>query len=258
MSFHELVKSRPSQGIFEGALNVNIILPGLILGGIKRQILRRFPKEDKSVIQSIANEYNAIGFTQAGGSFRRRTPYEQVQFANQASELGLRVLKPLHHEGLQIENLFLEGARTMDVFLAKATAKQTDQFIGHMFSDLYLAHRSGTIYGDRWSENTLIVPGIGIVHIDFDIEILGPPAKDFEASQVAYYILAGAKAKAIPQLAQLLSIPNANLDMKNVETFLRGHAEHFDTNEKYGNLKTEVGILIEHIYEKYESHRRSK
>jgi tRNA A-37 threonylcarbamoyl transferase component Bud32 len=166
------------------------------------------------------------------------------------------VLPPLADESNHVENIFLENAETMDVFLTHATEEETALFTHNLYMDMYKAHSEGVVYGDRWSENILITPKGNIVNIDFDIEIFGSYAKEFEAAQVAYYILAGAKSKVIPQLAKLLSVPYANLDLRYIETFLRGHAKHFDSNKKYGNLKEEVNVLVELMHKEYESYRR--
>jgi hypothetical protein len=172
--------------------------------------------------------------------------------------MGLSVLPPFADEGTHVENIFLENAETMDIFLTHATDEETALFTHNMYMDIYKAHKAGIVYGDRWSENILITPKRNIVNIDFDIEIFGSFAREFEVAQVAYYILAGAKAKVVPQLAKLLSVPFANLDIRQVETFLKGHAKHFDVNKKYGNLKSEVNALVELTHKEYESYQRSQ
>lgn len=251
-----LAPTQPS--IYEGALNVNVLQPGPVLNGAQRHVLHRFPKENTTILKSIAHEYNTIGFTQVGGRFRRRSQNEQVQFTKKCAELGLNVLPPLTYEGSYVENLFLENAETMDVFLSHATNEETAKCTHNIYMDMYKAHKAGIVYGDRWSENILVVPKIGVVNIDFDVEISGLFAKEFDVAQVSYYILAGAKVKVIPQLAKLLSVPYADLNIQHVETFLCGHAEHFNANKKYGNLKEEVNTLVALMYKEYESHRRNK
>jgi len=248
------IPNQPS--IFEGALNVNILRPGPTIHGLPRRILHRFPKENIGILKSIAHEYHKIGFTQVGGRFRRRSQSDQVCFTKRCAEIGLNVLPPLADDGGHVENLFLENAETMDIFLSHASDEETAIFTHNMYMDLYKAHKAGVVYGDRWSENILITPQKNLINIDFDIEISGPYAKEFEAAQVAYYILAGAKSKVVPQLAKLLSVPYANLDVRYIETFLRGHAKHFDSNKKYGNLNKEVNALVELMYKEYESYRR--
>lgn len=257
MSICERPSSTASQpSILEGALNVNLLRPGPTILGVPRRVLHRFPKENTTILKSIAHEYHEIGFTQVGGRFRRRSQDEQIRFTKRCAEAGLSVLPPFADEGSHVENIFLENAETMDIFLAHATDEETALFTHGLYMDMYKAHKAGVVYGDRWSENILITPKRNIVNIDFDIEIFGSYAREFEAAQVAYYILAGAKAKVVPQLARLLSVPYANLDMRQVETFLKGHAKHFDANKKYGNLKNEVDTLVELMYKEYESYRR--
>ncbi len=256
MSICERPVTQNQPSILEGALNVNVLAPGSMILGVPRRVLHRFPKENATIMKSIAHEYHEIGFTQAGGRFRRRSQGDQVRFTSRCAELGLSVLPPLADESNHVENIFLENAETMDVFLTHATEEETALFTHNLYMDMYKAHSEGVVYGDRWSENILITPKGNIVNIDFDIEIFGSYAIEFEAAQVAYYILAGAKSKVIPQLAKLLSVPYANLDLRYIEAFLRGHAKHFDSNKKYGNLKEEVNVLVELMHKEYESYRR--
>lgn len=255
MSAQESHNNRPL--VYEGALNVNVLRPGPTINGTARRILHRFPKQNESILKSIAYEYNVIGFTQAGGRFRRRSQEEQMQFTKQCAKQGLNVFPPLPDEDRHVKNIFFENAETLDVYLSHANEEEVARSTHDIFMDMFKAHKSGTVYGDRWSENILIVPKIGVVNIDFDIEISGPYAREFDAAQVAYYILAGAQDKVIPQMAKLLSHPYANLNIKFIETFLRGHAEHFNSNKKYGNLKNQVNALVELMYKEYESYRRN-
>ena len=51
------------------------------------------------------------------------------------------------------------------------------------------------MYRDRWSHNMLIVHQYGFINVDFDLEISGTPAKEFEVAQAAYYALSGGKNK---------------------------------------------------------------
>lgn len=243
-----------------GQLNVNAFRDTLV-GHTIRRVLRRFPIENRHILKSIAHEYAAIGFTSAGGTFDRRNEGEQLRFALRCVESGLLVLSPLRSDNSHFETPFLEEAVTMDKYLPQATDRQAIDFMNVNFADLTRAHKMGAVYGDRWSENTLVMPNGKIYNIDFDISISGPPAKEFEVAQVTYYTLAALKLRAqelaIPHLAKLLAM-RSDLNMKYIDTFLRGHAMHFNANNKYGGLTTEVDTLVKRMYEEYESRQRSK
>jgi len=256
MSKYDILTPAP-RSILEGELNINELCLGSTLNGIQKLVLRRFPKKNTSILESLAYEYNSIGFTERGGHFRRRSQNEQILFTEHCASFGLKVLPPLSHNEAYIENLFLENAETLDVFLTHATDEEAAQCTQDIYMDMYKAHKAGVVYGDRWEKNILIVPKMGVVNIDFDIEISGPFAKEFEATQVACYILAGSNVKIIPQLAKLLSAPDVKFNMKIVETFLRGHAEHFDADKKYGNIEAKLNTLIALIHKEYESYLRN-
>lgn len=244
--------------ILEGELNVNELRGGPVLDGVQRKVLRRYPKRNTQIFELLSYEYSQIGFIQAGGRFRRRSQAEQVQFSRQCAELGLNVFPPFSVRSKYIENLFLEGAEKMDDFLMHASDQQVTHYTEDIFMDLYKAHDAGIIYGDRWAENILVVPKLGIVNIDFDIEISGPFAREFEASQIAIYVLGSAKAKSIPQLAKLLTLPFANLDIRFVESFLRGHLKHYDHDNKYGDMENELNALIALMHTEHESQKQGE
>lgn len=79
-------------------------------------------------------------------------------------------------------------------------------------------------------------------------------AREFEATQIASYILGGAKEKANPLLAKLLTLPYTDLNMAYVEAFLRGHSKHYDADKKYGSIENEINALVVLIYKQYESY----
>lgn len=244
--------------ILEGQLNINEVRTDRIVKGPQRLIVRRFPKENTTILRSLAYEYHEIGFTQLGGSFRRRSRDEQIQFTRRCAALGLRVLPPLEEGKGYFDTLFLEKAEKMDEYLSHATSEQAARFTYDVYMDMYKAHNAGIIYGDRWADNILVAPNIGVVNIDFDIEISGPFAKEFEATQVACYILAEAKMEITPLLTKLLSAPHEGFHMKVVEKFLRGHALHFDGAKKYGSIENEMNALIGLLFKEYEVDKNKK
>lgn len=224
-----------------GELNTN----KLVIGSSGLILLERVPKENKTILGSIANEYHIIGFTDAGGKFRRRTPEEQAKFAEYAALQGLRVVPPIIKEGNTTYFPFLDQAKTLDKYLPEASDDETAQTIYQLFADMRKAHNEkGVIYGDRWSKNILIDPNAGAMHIDFDIEISGRPAKEFDIAQITYYILCDGREKTVGFLASMLSRSFGWFNPKLVDQFLRGHAKHFRDTKQYGHAEEITDALI--------------
>lgn len=230
--------------ILKGELNINRFLqtPNNAI------VLERFPRRNKPIMESIAHEYNEIGFTGQGGRFRRRTIEEQSHFTRLAASLGLHVLQSTN-EGMNYYP-FIKNAQTLDNYLPLASPKNTAKVVYESFDDLRRAHDHDIIYGDRWPKNILILPNAQILHIDFDIALSGPCAKEFEVSQLTYYTLCAGKEKVIPQLAEELHLGSNRHDFNLVDKFLQGHARHFANDEKYGGMENETKTLIGLVHKK--------
>lgn len=227
-----------------GELNTNL----LVKDASGRSLLKRIPKENPHILRSIEHEYHNIGFTDNGGRFRRRTPEEQVFFVRSAALKGLKVLPPTATEGEVSYLPYFHRAKTLDEFLPSATRDQAVFVTYQLFEDIWKAHNLGIIYGDRWSRNILVSPDFNITHIDFDIEISGPPAREFEVAQLAYYTLCGGREKVITALAQILAYNGRKLSGRLIAQFLRGHARHFRNSSRYGGIEAETDTVIELIH----------
>ncbi len=205
--------------------------------------LQRIPKENRRILTSIQHEYGYMGFNDAGGKFRRRKPSEQFQLTRKAAFAGLRVLPPIDEEGDTTIYPFFTDAQTLDQYLPQASPEEAERITYQIFDDLRRAHQLGIIYGDRWSHNMLVIPQYGFINVDFDIEISGPPAKELELAQAAYYTLSGGREKVLSMLSQILVAKNwFNLDM--METFLQRHSVWFNET-KFGGIQEETGVLID-------------
>lgn len=229
--------------ILEGELNINEVLSRSSGDELHPVRIRRHPKRNPGIFRALAYEYDGIGFTKDGGLVRRRPPEEQIRFTDRCVALGLKVLPVVRHDNHSVESVFLPDAQNFDDYLMHATPEQANRVTYETFTDLMKAHRHGIVYGDRWAENILVVPELGFVHIDFDIEISGPHAKEFEAAQIAAYVVGGSKDAALPLLARLLTSPHARWDTRYVESFLRGHARFYDADHKYGPIDNELTTL---------------
>lgn len=251
----------------EGELNLHAI----VKDKRGREYLKRYPKDNPRIFRSLAHEYHALGFTNLGGTFRRRTPEEQRNFLEHAAQNGLSVLPPAYVDEKNINYYpFLAGSETLDEFLPHASDKEMEQVTYELFADLRQAHSNDIIYGDRWSKNILVVPSFSIeashdsslsdnhlttvqrklVHIDFDLEISGPVARELELAQVTYYTLCAGRQRVLPTLSKILAInvnvPNLNFPV--FAQFLERHAIFFKDNKEYGNCEKEVLALIAAMY----------
>lgn len=221
----------------EGQLNIHRFLQDG-----DRVVLERLPRENRQILTSIHNEYGFMGFNDLHGTVRRRTPAEQVKFASLAASHGLSVLTPLNIGDGKVYYPYLSNILMLDEYLPTASLIDAQVLVYRIFDDLYKAHRRGIIYGDRWSHNMLVLPDARFVHVDFDLEISGPPAKEFEIAQTAYYILSAGKRTVLETLSRVMIAKNW-FQVDWVELFLRGHANYFSST-KYGGIHKETEELI--------------
>lgn len=224
---------------YVGALNVNT----LVRAG-KEEFLIRHPFDNPRLFRHLEDEYRLIGFWDAGGRFRRRNSEEQAHFSQKAANMGLRVLPPGLQLGSKFCYRFLSDAKSLDCYLP-TSGLEAIPAIHQLFNDLWDAHQRGIIYGDRWSQNVLISPKFGPLHIDFDLEILGRFAKDFEVAQLSYYTAIATPSSAILSLAREIATPGW-FHPELLFRFLRGHVRYF-SNSSYGDHRGIIEELINQI-----------
>ncbi len=246
---------------FEGGMNVNVV----VTDDAGRSYLKRYPKSAEQVSKLLKHEHDALGFTNRGGSFRRRSADEQGSFLQRAAGRGLKVLPPAYidEKGFTYYR-FIEGAQTLEHFLPHASPDEMGHIVHEFFADLRLAHANGIIYGDRWAPNILVVPRVSplknnenihgtirraqstILHIDFDIELSGPVAREFELAEATFYTLRAGGGRIVLILANILGI-DVNVpgfDFKAFVDFLEKFAKLFKKDPKYGSSEKEVVALI--------------
>ncbi|MCL4382358.1 MAG: hypothetical protein M1575_01345 [Patescibacteria group bacterium] len=204
--------------------------------------LKRIPKENPALLERIRAEYVGTHFFALGGSFRRRTSKEQALFAKQAASNKLRVLTPKYIDGEVTYYPFMEKAQTLDRFFQKPFL-QPEIVVGQLLEDLRAAHTLGVNYGDRWHPNILVVPNIGIMHIDFDIEISGSCAKEFETAQVVYYTVLSGKNKVISLISDFLAY-RLWCNSKLVAHFLEAKIAFFQGTD-YGGIEDSIRAIIQ-------------
>lgn len=211
-----------------------------------REFLTRNPKDTtQEIIKKNAHEYHFIGFTDFGGQFRRRTSAEQVHFAANAAKQGLRVLPPSYIDDKGIPYYrFLNDAKALDEFLSSASDMNVDKTITELMVDLHLAHSKGIIYGDRWTPNILATPQTGLVHIDFDVEIYGQYAREFEVAGVVYHALCAGRYRALPVMSKIIALHTDWVDQRMFEHFLTRMALFFEKDTYRGNCRKECDALL--------------
>jgi len=177
--------------------------------------LKRVPKDNPTLLKQIQAEYEGVMFLPLGGNFRKRTLEEQFSFSIKAAGLGLKVLPPSAIDREAIYYPFLDQVKSMKEYFSSKDAR-VSFVVNQLVNDLRRAHGFNVIYGDRWLPNILVKPEHKIVHIDFDIEISGKWAREFEVSQIIYYtILAGGK----PALTALIGSFQKDLFLKHQRNF---------------------------------------
>jgi len=208
-------------------------------------MLRRKPKENPKLFEALRKEYTFLGFFEAGGEVRQRSPQEQEEFAVHARQEGLRVVAPLRRI-LEVTYVpFLEHAQTLDDSLPMQDEGQTKELLRQLFSDLATAHGKKIVYGDRWSKNVLIDDKEGIAHIDFDLELDGEVAKVFELAQITYYVLCAIDQARIPILADCIKKHSAqDYDPTLFAQFVRRHASYFQASARYAAPPEAVEALL--------------
>ena len=237
MSFKEV--NRPS---IVGECNIQ----HFVIDENSRLFLKRIPRDNLAIIEQIKTEYIGTHFLTTGGSFRRRSPQEQASFTKQAASNNLRVLVPEYMDGEVAYYSFLEKAQTLDVFFRQPFLSPS-VVVKQLFDDLRTAHSLNTIYGDRWYPNMLVTPDTGLIHIDFDIEISGPYAKEFELAQVIYYTVLSGKDQVVSPIRQYLS-GSLWCDSKMVADFLHAKTVFFK-NTQDGGIEDHIETVIGSVFQ---------
>lgn len=148
------------------------------------------PIDREWVVQSIQSEYNGIGATDLGISFRLRTIAEQVALIDALALHGLQTINYLEVSEDTILFPFVRGVG-LNAFVAQVDTEGKFSVIKNILYHLATAHKNGIIFGDRWCKNTLVLDNGDFAEIDFDIELLGPQdaRAAFEMSQTLYHLV---------------------------------------------------------------------
>lgn len=218
--------------VLEGGLNTNHIL-----SDPKGQLyVWRRQKDNPSVLTKISEEFNQTGFLSLGGHYRFRTPQEQVEFMENATQLGLKSIAPLYTDGYGILLPFIDGV-PFDAYLRQGNITASSNAL----DNLHRSHELNVVYGDRWVKNTMVIADEDIIELDFDIELQGSSAKEFELTQTLYHMLHFSTDRA-----QMLNFLNSyyrnnsslqRYDIAQLQDFLGNYAIYFQDTKYEGILE---------------------
>lgn len=144
----------------------------------------RTQKSHPEILPKIHQDLIGTGFLTNGGSYKYRTLEEQANFMNKARQLNLRALSAIYADKFGILSPFIQGI-TYHKYLLLGGITATK----NVLDNLILSHKHNIVYGDRWAKNTIVKQDESIVEIDFDIELTGEIAQEFEIAQLLYHIL---------------------------------------------------------------------
>jgi tRNA A-37 threonylcarbamoyl transferase component Bud32 len=226
--------------VIEGDLNIHYSYTDEDGGVYSKRVSRDNP-EMKKIIHRETRQW---GFNREGGKILLRTEQEQREFEKKARDLGLRVLAIIPDSSGSFYRQFLEKATTLDEYLPSASGEDAERVLKEIFDDLSRAHQAGIVYGDRWPKNILVDPKLGVINIDFDLELQGP-AKELELAQVIFYGLALDEKRSSAALKPILKNILHNYDYNLVKKFVTRKARK--SQKKYGDLREAAQDLFEEL-----------
>lgn len=154
-----------------------------------RKYLSRGQNDDHSeVVQNLQEEYTYNGFLRKGGAYKLRSPREQLKFVVQARKSHLRVVPFVGVIDGDLVMPMIAGTDMKSYVNAVKNERALFHTIRPALRDIAHAHNPNRrfVYGDRWLKNILVGARSGVHHVDFDIEISGPFAGEYEMAQFFY------------------------------------------------------------------------
>lgn len=207
----------------------------------------RIQKEHPEILPKIHQDLIGTGFLTNGGSYKYRTLEEQVNFMKKACQLNLRVVPAIYTDKVGILSPFIHGI-TYHKYLLLGGITATE----NVLDNIILSHKNNIVYGDRWAKNTIVQQDESIVEIDFDIELTGEIAQEFEVAQLLYHIVLFSSRrkeilKFLKNYLQQSQTKLAQYDISIVEKILSNYANYFagqPCEEITGGIRQEIVELI--------------
>ncbi len=135
----------------------------------------------------VEAEYKGVGFLEhPQNGFRLRTAVEQHQFTIFLRENGIRASRTVYSKG-DIQIISYENGAVNLADLWNSGDPRAPIVTDMALIKLAESHNKGFILGDRWGPNELLTADGEIMFVDFDIEIFGAEAKEFEMASMLYF-----------------------------------------------------------------------
>lgn len=203
--------------------------------------VRRAVKDNITpLLESINREYQATGFFDWGGFYKIRSITKQVEFIEKCRERNLQVVAPIYFDKMTMYLPFIHG-EPYQTFISTKPESEAEVIKAYLKS-ITDAHNQGIIYGDRWGPNTIVDRGGKLWHIDFDIHLYSPLAREFEIAQAVYYSVyhAANKEAALRECADFMHSTHFDIyHLPSVSSFLHKHIAYFGNGE-YGGIQAEI------------------
>ena len=233
----------PTGEVLQGTLNYIF----LFLDRNNNLYTWRTPKEHPEILPQIHRDLLGTGFLTSGSRYQFRTLQEQVNFMEKASQANLQSLMPVYADKFGILSPFIQGT-PYDQYLRSGGIKAT----ANVLDNIITAHNQNIVYGDRWTKNTIVKQDEPIVEIDFDIELIGANAQEFEMAQLLYHILffSNRREELLKFLKGYLHHERALVrhNLSVVKKFLCNYIDYFQDKSVEGisgGIKQEIAELIE-------------
>ncbi len=207
----------------------------------------RIQKEHPEILPKIHQDLIGTGFLTNGGSYKYRRIEEQVNFMKKACQLNLRVIPVIYTDNFGILSPFIQGI-TYHKYLLLGGITATK----NVLDNIRVSHKHNIVYGDRWAKNTIVQQDESIIEIDFDIELRGEIAKEFEMAQLLYHILlfSSRRREMLKFLDNYLrdnQLDLAQYDIFVVKKILSNYANYFadqPSEGMSGGIRQEIAELI--------------
>lgn len=200
------------------------------------------PESRNQELPYVEAEYRGVGFLDnLQNGFRLRSSEEQYVFTSYLENLGISIVHPIYAEAdTQLIEYYPDTKSLADLWIRKdkTSIYATETVINALLS----AHMQGVVLGDRWGPNELVSKEKGVIFIDFDIEIWGPEAREFELASLLYFTSFFAQScnpsmlKNLRELyKKLLLNPSLNgiYNQDILNSYIRSYADYFSHAPKY-------------------------
>lgn len=172
------------------------------------------PVEVQRTLCEARSELIAQGFT--FDQIRLRSFTEQVDFSERLRQIGFPTPPAsLGKEGEQLVEYIPGTEKLFDLWLKQdpRAAYATPKTI----QALMLAHTENLVVGDRTGKNELVTADAEVALIDFDFQLLGPYAREFDIATLMYRVSRAAHRGNPRQLPVLGEIYKDILSSRQVE-----------------------------------------